>query len=55
MKAKTLTEAAFRVLLAQNGLQLEGPAFDAALQGARRLRSEIARIDAYLAQPDPTA
>lgn len=50
--SETLTEEAFRVLLTENGLKLEGKAFDAALQGARHLRAEIARIDAFLAKQD---
>lgn len=48
----TLTEEAFRALLTENGLKLEGKAFEAALQGARHLRAEIARIEEYLAKQD---
>jgi hypothetical protein len=51
----TLSEASFRAALAKAGLKLEGAAFAAALQGARRLRADIARIDAYLAQQETTS
>ena len=46
---ETMSEAEFRVLLAENGMALEGIAFTAALQGGRNLRAQIAQLDAYLA------
>ena len=47
-----LTESEFRALLAAYGLKLDGPALQAALQGARQLRAEIARLDLWLAELD---
>lgn len=47
-----MTEAEFRLLLADAGLTLDPKAFVAALQGARQLRQEIARLDAYLVEQD---
>ena len=51
----TLPEAEFRALLAENGLDLEGTAFAAALQGGRHLRAQIAQLAAYLAAMDAEA
>lgn len=48
-----MTKDEFRARLAAVGLNLNGPAFAAAWQGAQHLTREIARIDAYLAQTDP--
>ena len=52
---ESLTEAEFRALLAENGLDLEGTAFAAALQGGRHLRAQIAQLAAYLAAMDAEA
>lgn len=48
----SLTEDAFRALVAEHGLKLEGDALHAALQDARRLLDQIARLDAYLAETE---
>lgn len=51
-----LSEAEFQRLLQAKGLKLEGKAFEAALQGARHLRSEVARVARYLeGKPDKNA
>ena len=47
-----LTEAAFRARLAALGLTLDGRAFAAAWAGAQHLRSEVARMDAWLAKAE---
>jgi len=47
-----LTETEFRRLLAEKGLHLDAKTFAAALLGARNLRAEIARLDAWLAELD---
>ena len=44
------TEAEFRKRLAAIGLPLDGPAFNAALAGARRLRAQVVEIESFLAQ-----
>ena len=44
-----LDEKQFKRLLAQKGLELDHKGFDAALQGARNLQAEVARVAAYLA------
>ncbi|MBC7477359.1 MAG: hypothetical protein H7317_04600 [Pseudorhodobacter sp.] len=49
MTETAMTEAEFRTLLAAQGLHLDPKAFQAALQGARHLRAQIAQLDAYLA------
>ena len=47
-----MTETEFRTLLTAQCLHLDPKAFQAALQGARHLRAQIALLDAYLsAQP----
>ena len=43
-----LTPEAFRILLAENGIVLDDRAFAAALQGARHLKSEVARVARYM-------
>ena len=48
----SLTEDAFRALVAKNGMKLEGAALQAALKEARRLLDQIARLDAYLAETE---
>jgi hypothetical protein len=48
-----LSEAEFRKLLADKGLTLDAKAFAAALQGARHLRGEVAKVAAYLAKDRP--
>jgi hypothetical protein len=45
-----LTEAEFKARLAALGLVLDSRAFAAAWIGAQRLRAEMTRVDAYLAQ-----
>jgi hypothetical protein len=49
---RPLTEAEFRARLAALGLTLEPRALAAALEGANRLRAEMARLDSYLARTD---
>ena len=44
-----LDEKQFKHLLEQKGLKLDDKGFDAALQGARNLMAEVARVAAYLA------
>ncbi|MES2914330.1 MAG: hypothetical protein V4753_04330 [Pseudomonadota bacterium] len=43
------TEAEFRARLAALGLTLDARAFAIAWAGARHLRAEVAKVDAYLA------
>lgn len=43
-----MTEAEFRARLAALGLKLDATAFAAAWKGAQHLRTEVARIEAYL-------
>lgn len=47
MKAD-FTEADFRARLTALGLTLDGKAFAAAWTGAQHLRSEVAKVEAYL-------
>jgi hypothetical protein len=46
-----MTEADFRARLAALGIQLDDRAFTAAFEDAQKLRSEAARLEAYLARP----
>lgn len=46
------TEADFRARLAALGLTLDEKAFAAAWAGAQHLRGEVARVQAYLDQPE---
>ena len=43
-----LTPDAFRKLLAEKGIVLDDRAFAAALQGARHMKSEVARVARYM-------
>ena len=45
-----LSEDRFRTRLAELGLVLDDKAFAAAWKGARHLRSEVERVEAYLAK-----
>lgn len=47
-----MTEAEFRARLDALGLRLDDKAFAAAFKGAQNLRDEVARIAAYLKQPE---
>jgi hypothetical protein len=46
-----MTEEDFRARLAALGIQLDDRAFTAAFKNAQKLRSEVARLEAYLARP----
>ena len=43
-----LTPDAFRNLLAEKGIVLDDRAFAVALQGARHMKSEVARVARYM-------
>ncbi len=43
-----LTAETFRELLAEKGITLDERAFAAALQGARHMKSEVARVARYM-------
>ena len=43
-----LSPETFRKLLAEKGIVLDDRAFAAALQGARHMKSEVARVAAYM-------
>ena len=45
---RDLTEEEFKRLLEAKGLKLDEKGFAAALEGARNLRAEVARVAAYL-------
>ena len=45
---RDLTEEEFKRLLEAKGLKFDEKGFAAALQGARGLRAEVARVEAYL-------
>lgn len=47
-----MTEAEFRLLLAERGLALDDKAFQAALKGARHLKAEAARLAQWLKDRD---
>jgi hypothetical protein len=51
MKAD-FTEDEFRTRLAALGLTLDEKAFAAAYAGAQHLRSEVAKVHAYLTKPE---
>ncbi len=46
-----MSEEDFRARLSALGIQLDDRAFAAAFKAAQHLRSEGARLEAYLAQP----
>ncbi len=43
-----LTPETFRKLLAEKGIALDDRAFAVALKGARHMKSEVARVAAYM-------
>jgi hypothetical protein len=47
-----MTEAEFRARLAALGLTLDEKALAAAWSGAQHLRTEVAKVRAYLAKPE---
>jgi hypothetical protein len=46
-----MTEEDFRARLVALGIQLDDRAFTAAFKDAQKLRSDVARLESYLARP----